>query len=120
MQACGGRRPIHTSPPDMMQSNSRARRNARRHCKKNSKSPSTRRRRSWAWCRGLHGVLMQRRASLYGIVNGIDAGVWRPATDSHIAARYDAIKFEGKAQCKAALQKELKVTVDPKAPLLGV
>lgn len=69
---------------------------------------------------GLHGVLMQRRAQLYGIVNGIDEATWNPATDPQISSFYDAINLEGKAKCKAALQKEFKLTIDATAPLLGV
>jgi starch synthase len=69
---------------------------------------------------GLHGVLMQRRAKLYGIVNGIDEAIWNPAADPHIASIYDSINLEGKAACKASLQKEFRLAIDPKAPLLGV
>ena len=39
---------------------------------------------------GLDGVIQGRRAALYGIVNGIDADVWNPATDPLIPRRYDA------------------------------
>ncbi|MEZ2128371.1 MULTISPECIES: glycogen synthase GlgA [unclassified Sinorhizobium] len=33
---------------------------------------------------GLEGVIANRIDSLYGIVNGIDADIWNPATDQHI------------------------------------
>lgn len=69
---------------------------------------------------GLHGVLMQRRAQLYGIVNGIDDNVWNPAIDPHIAAPFDATNLDGKARCKAALQKEFKLGIEPTTPLLGI
>lgn len=70
---------------------------------------------------GLEGVLQNRRDVLSGILNGMDADEWNPATDPHIARQYDAATFvEGKAACKAALQQELGLPVAPNAPLLGV
>lgn len=50
---------------------------------------------------GMEGVLNTRRADLVGIVNGIDEGVWNPATDPNIAP-YTTLK--GKAANKEALQ----------------
>ena len=37
---------------------------------------------------GLGGLLRDRANVLSGILNGIDISVWNPATDPHIAARY--------------------------------
>jgi starch synthase len=54
-----------------------------------------------------------------GILNGIDTEVWNPATDPAIAQRYDADRLEGKAACKAALQREFGLAEDPAAPLFG-
>jgi starch synthase len=69
---------------------------------------------------GLHGILMQRYSRLFGIVNGIDERVWNPATDTFIAASYDASSVAGKARCKAALQQEFKLDVNPRTPLFGM
>jgi starch synthase len=70
---------------------------------------------------GLHGVLLQRERQLHGIVNGIDDRVWNPATDSQIAAKYDATTLaDGKARCKAALQKHFNLDAQPRTPLLGI
>lgn len=70
---------------------------------------------------GLHGVLMQRSERLFGIVNGIDERVWNPATDAFLAAKYAvADAAQGKAKCKAALQKEFDLDVNPHVPLLGM
>jgi starch synthase len=69
---------------------------------------------------GLDGVIRGRQADVSGILNGVDAQVWSPERDSAIAARYDAERLDGKAACKAALQRELGLDVDARAPLLGV
>ena len=59
-------------------------------------------------------------AHLNGITNGIDIDEWNPASDPFTAVPYDiASVAEGKAACKAALQKELGLTVDPSIPLVG-
>lgn len=65
---------------------------------------------------GLHGLLSGRADDLVGILNGVDYGVWNPATDVHLPARYDAADMAGKAACKAALQAELGLEADPGAP----
>ena len=56
---------------------------------------------------GLHGLLATRRDDLIGILNGIDTAVWNPATDPHIAARYDARNLDAKRVNKRALQARL-------------
>jgi len=73
-----------------------------------------------AFGEGLDGVLRARGAALRGILNGIDAAVWDPATDPHLPARYRAGDLAGKARCKRALQAELGLAVRDDAPLLGV
>lgn len=69
---------------------------------------------------GLDGVLRDRQRDLTGILNGIDMAIWNPATDPTLAQRYDANNLPGKAVCKAALQAEFGLPVDPAAPLFGV
>jgi starch synthase len=70
---------------------------------------------------GLQGVLLERRHHLVGIVNGVDYRVWNPATDPHIAATYDSVTVaDGKAQCKAALQRHFHLPEEPRTPLLGM
>ena len=69
---------------------------------------------------GLDAVLRSRSAHLNGITNGIDVDEWNPASDPFTAVPYDASSVAGgKAACKAALQKELGLTVDPSIPLIG-
>ena len=71
--------------------------------------------------RGLEGVLQHRRESLFGILNGIDESVWNPATDPNLAARYTAeTAAQGKAACKASLQRELGLSEQASEPLIGM
>jgi starch synthase len=69
---------------------------------------------------GLDGLLRGRKDRLSGILNGIDTSVWNPATDSHIAAVFDADQLENRTANKAALQRRLGLAVAPDAFLLGV
>ncbi len=69
---------------------------------------------------GLDGLLRYRQASLHGILNGIDDDTWNPATDPWLAQNYSADDLDGKAVCKAALQRELGLAVRARTPLLGV
>jgi len=68
---------------------------------------------------GLDGVLRGRGDRLTGILNGIDTLAWNPASDPHLAARYDISRMEGKALDKAALQRELGLRVDRERPLIA-
>jgi granule-bound starch synthase len=68
---------------------------------------------------GLAAPLAARAVA--GVMNGLDVAEWDPATDAHLPAalRYDAASFAaGKAAAKAALQRELRLAVDPAAPLV--
>ena len=69
---------------------------------------------------GLDGVIRARGADVSGILNGVDGGIWNPATDPLTAAPYAPNQLEGKALCKAALQQELGLNVDASAPLFAV
>ena len=69
---------------------------------------------------GLEGLLGIRREALSGIINGVDNNEWNPATDSHLAARYTPENpWAGKAACKAALQRALKLPESPRTPLIA-
>ncbi len=69
---------------------------------------------------GLDGLLRQRRADLRGIPNGIDVNEWDPARDPHLPAHFSAADLSGKAECKAALQRELGLPVRPDIPLVAM
>jgi starch synthase len=69
---------------------------------------------------GLDGLLRDRAHELSGILNGVDEAVWNPASDSLLAAPYDADRLDGKTRCKAALQRELGLEQAADAPLFCV
>src|SRR5262249_37202543 len=69
---------------------------------------------------GLDGVLAWRWGDLVGILNGIDVDEWNPASDRFLPARFDRDHMEGKAICKAALQKEAGFAVRNDVPVMGV
>lgn len=68
----------------------------------------------------LDGLLRTRQDRLRGILNGIDADAFNPATDPYLAANYSAENPAGKAACKAALQRELGLEESADRPLLGI
>ena len=69
---------------------------------------------------GMDGVLRLRAGVLSGILNGIDDAVWNPATDPHLASRFDAMHLARRDANKAALQARLGLAVEPLTPLFGV
>jgi len=68
----------------------------------------------------LDGLLRSRAAKLSGILNGIDYDVWNPAKDKLLAQTYTKTTVEKKAKDKAALQREVGLAANPKAPLIGI
>ena len=68
----------------------------------------------------LDGLLRARKDQLSGILNGIDIDDYDPSKDPMIYANYDAYHLGGKEVCKAELQKELGLDVDPDAPVVGI
>jgi starch synthase len=66
---------------------------------------------------GLQGLLKSRARDLHGILNGVDPQVWNPQIDPLIPVRYHAAAMAGKQKCKAALQRETGLKVEPGAPL---
>ncbi len=68
---------------------------------------------------GFQGLLAGRRKHLSGIINGIDAVEWDPATDPCLVRNYTANKLAAKAANKRALQQALGLTVDPDILLFG-
>ncbi|CAN6922709.1 unnamed protein product [Brassica oleracea] len=73
---------------------------------------------------GLHNIISENDWKFRGIVNGIDTKEWNPKFDLHLHSDdYTNYSLEtlhiGKPQCKAALQRELGLTVRPDVPLIG-
>ncbi len=71
------------------------------------------------YAHGLDGIIANAAWKLTGITNGIDVGTFNPETDPNIPAHYNADTFvEGKAACKATLQQEVGLPVNPDTPLM--
>ncbi|KAM2014724.1 granule-bound starch synthase 2, chloroplastic/amyloplastic-like [Malus sylvestris] len=73
---------------------------------------------------GLHGIINENDWKFRGIVNGIDTEDWNPQYDVFLKSDgYTNYSLEtlktGKAQCKAALQKELGLPVREDVPVIG-
>ena len=66
---------------------------------------------------GLEALFEYERGKCVGILNGIDADVWDPATDKFIAVNYDADDVdEGKQETKQGLCEEFNL--NPEKPLV--
>jgi starch synthase len=69
---------------------------------------------------GLQGLLVHRRASLTGIINGLDIEEWNPAADPFLASPYNVDDVSGKSANKLELQKRLGLHADAGIPLFGL
>ena len=71
------------------------------------------------YAHGLDGVLTNAAWKLTGITNGIDTNTFNPETDAALPAHFNADTFlDGKAVCKAKLQEEVGLPVEPDVPLM--
>lgn len=70
---------------------------------------------------GLDGLLRARDNSLQGIINGIDYDIYNPETDGCIHKNFTIKNFrKEKVKNKTALQRELKLSEDPKKMMIGI
>jgi starch synthase len=69
---------------------------------------------------GMHELLSRKKGFLCGILNGIDYDDFNPATNRHLAGRYDINNIAGKHKNKAALQKMVGLPVNTRIPLIGM
>jgi starch synthase len=69
---------------------------------------------------GLDGLINEKAYKLYGILNGVDYDEWSPAIDTLIPAAFDTDDLEGKAVCKAALQKQFNLPQRSDIPVIGL
>jgi starch synthase len=68
----------------------------------------------------LDPLLRERRDRLYGILNGIDAEEFNPASDKYVESHYDAFSLDQRPPNKAALQRHTGLPVEPGVPILGM
>lgn len=68
---------------------------------------------------GLDGVLRRRQRVLTGILNGVDYEEWNTLENGHLLHRYSIEELRGKAENKAALQREMKLPLAPDVPLFA-
>ncbi len=69
---------------------------------------------------GLDRVLLFRKDSLYGILNGVDYSLWNPETDKHIPFKYSRNDLSGKLKDKKYLLKQFNLNFYPDIPLIGI
>ena len=69
---------------------------------------------------GLEGVIVSRRAEVYGILNGIDLKVWNPESDPRIVTGFSARVPAGKAGNRGALARRFKLHGAGNGPLFCV
>lgn len=62
--------------------------------------------RTQAFGMGLDGLLNNRSATVFGVLNGIDMEAWNPATDPALASRYSANSLNNRLANKAAVQEQ--------------
>ncbi|NOZ33366.1 MAG: glycogen synthase GlgA [Alphaproteobacteria bacterium] len=68
---------------------------------------------------GLDGVLRSRLDDLYGFVNGIDTGVWDPATDAALEAQFSPALIKKREINRQALEARFSLEADG-GPLIAV
>ena len=69
----------------------------------------------------LDGLLLARSSVLRGVLNGVDARIWAPESDTALPQTYSLEDAPaGKAAAKAALQRRLGLAEEPEAPLFGM
>jgi starch synthase len=69
---------------------------------------------------GLDGLLRHRHRDVHGILNGIDADLWNPAHDPHLAATFDASTVDRRADNKQRLQQRVGLPERTDVPLVAM
>ena len=69
---------------------------------------------------GLEDAIRFRFVDVYGILNGMDYEEWNPSNDKFLSAQFDVGNMNGKALCKADIQKLYGLPVRDDVPLFGV
>ncbi len=68
----------------------------------------------------LDGLLRSRKKDLHGVLNGIDMHLYDPQNDPLIEKNFSKDDISGKKDCKAALQRNLGLEVNPGVPVIGM
>ncbi len=68
---------------------------------------------------GLGMILQARGDAFTGVLNGADLTAWNPASDPHLAARYDASDLSGKRRCRDDLLSAVGLA-NGRRPLVGM
>lgn len=68
----------------------------------------------------LNDLLTERRSVLYGILNGIDAVSWDPATDQDLAVNYSAGSLDKREENKITLQKRFGLPEGKEKFVIGI
>ena len=69
---------------------------------------------------GLEGVLNKRKASVFGILNGLDYSIWNPESDKFIAKNFSVKTVQDKSKDKEDLQKLCGLPLKKDIPLFGI
>lgn len=69
---------------------------------------------------GLENVLLLRRDSLIGILNGVDYTAWDPAKDIYLPFHYSSDDLSGKLKNKKYLLNRFNLKFDERVPLIGL
>jgi starch synthase len=69
---------------------------------------------------GLDDVLRAKGDGFLGILNGLDADLWNPATDPALAAPYSRADRSGKARCRADVLEALGMDPTDTRPVLAM
>ena len=69
---------------------------------------------------GLDRLLRTRGDRFIGILNGLDDGIWDPATDRDLAAPFSRGDLAGKAACRADLLRLVGFDPDDDGPVVGM
>jgi len=69
---------------------------------------------------GLSDVLDYRGYDVFGLLRGVDYEQWDPASDPHIAVRYNVEHLNGKRRNKSELQHVFGLPLRPLVPVVGM
>lgn len=69
--------------------------------------------------RGLEGVVKFRGKEFSGILHGVDFSVYNPATDPHLASRFDAEGADGRERCRTELAELTGLAIRADSPIFG-